>query len=286
MRKINRICSGIILTVTLMLAVSFVSCAESYPNVEASASNGYTGWSASPDGTWKYLVDKTNVKGWQTIGPHWYYFKIDGTMMTGWQYVDTVLYHFAETSVEGHPLGSLYEDSAVPSGASGGQVAPDGSVIQDTVSTPDAATPDAASTPEGTAVPVTRANPYGHTCVEVDITNQTVYVYQGENLVLSSPCVTGMKGSRDTTPGNWAIRYKERDTYLTGPTWRSHVDFWMPFHGGMGLHDANWRGTSHSNFGGQIYVTDGSHGCVNLPHDVAEQLFNIAYDGMPVHVHL
>ena len=55
----------------------------------------------------------------------------------------------------------------------------------------------------------------------------------------------------------------------------------MPFHNGQGLHDATWRGA----FGGNIYTYGGSHGCVNLPLDIAAQLYNLVYVGMPVIVH-
>ena len=40
------------------------------------------------------------------------------------------------------------------------------------------------------------------------------------------------------------------------------VTYWMPFNGGIGFHDATWRGC----FGGQIYIWSGSHGCVNMPY--------------------
>ena len=43
----------------------------------------------------------------------------------------------------------------------------------------------------------------------------------------------------------------------------------------IGLHDATWR----SNFGGSIYTSDGSHGCVNLPYSVAQTIFNKASVG-------
>ncbi len=52
----------------------------------------------------------------------------------------------------------------------------------------------------------------------------------------------------------------------------------MPFNGGIGLHDANWRG----QFGGTIYKTNGSHGCVNLPPVKAKDLYELVYTGIPV----
>lgn len=52
----------------------------------------------------------------------------------------------------------------------------------------------------------------------------------------------------------------------------------MPFNGNIGLHDATWRST----FGGTIYKTSGSHGCVNLPPAVAKTIFENIAAGVPV----
>jgi lipoprotein-anchoring transpeptidase ErfK/SrfK len=52
----------------------------------------------------------------------------------------------------------------------------------------------------------------------------------------------------------------------------------MPFHDGQGLHDASWRTT----FGGNIYQTNGSHGCVNLPEDAAQVIYENAEANMPI----
>ena len=43
----------------------------------------------------------------------------------------------------------------------------------------------------------------------------------------------------------------------------------MPFNGDIGMHDGYWR----SGFGGTIYKKSGSHGCINLPSDAAEFIF-------------
>ena len=44
------------------------------------------------------------------------------------------------------------------------------------------------------------------------------------------------------------------------------------------MHDATWR----SEFGGTIYKTGGSHGCINLPHSVAKKIYENISAGMPV----
>ncbi len=112
---------------------------------------------------------------------------------------------------------------------------------------------------------------FGGTYIEVDIGSQMVYCYKDGSLVISSPCVTGCVAEDCSTPtGLYYIYDLDRDTVLTGPTWNDWVDCWMGFYGGYGLHDANWR----TEFGGDIYLENGSHGCVNLPPDVAPVIYN------------
>lgn len=120
---------------------------------------------------------------------------------------------------------------------------------------------------------------YGTTYVEIDLTNQKVYLYVNGNLVKSSSCVTGNVSKGHTTPpGIYPMTYKQLDAVLRGPGYASPVKYWMPFNGGIGLHDASWR----SSFGGTIYKTNGSHGCVNLPYEMAKTIYENAYAGMPV----
>ena len=73
--------------------------------------------------------------------------------------------------------------------------------------------------------------------VEVDISDQTVELYKDKNIILTTLCVTG-KDSTPTRIGYFPIKYKTYDTYLKGPGYNSHVYYWMPFDGGIGLHDA------------------------------------------------
>ena len=59
------------------------------------------------------------------------------------------------------------------------------------------------------------------------------------------------------------------------------MDYWLPFNDGCGIHDASWR----SQYGGTIYKTNGSHGCVNTPHDAAGKIFEVMKIGYPVVVY-
>lgn len=119
------------------------------------------------------------------------------------------------------------------------------------------------------------------TFVEVDISSQTLNFYQDSNLILTTPVTTGKDGVYDTRIGYFQIAYKDYNTYLEGPGYKVHVDYWMPFDGGIGLHDATWRGT----FGGDIYTYNGSHGCVNMPYDAAQTVYENISAGTRVLVH-
>ena len=107
--------------------------------------------------------------------------------------------------------------------------------------------------------------------VEVNLTKQHLWLYKDGELVIESDIVSGLpKDERETATGVFQIPYKKSPETLKGDTWEEDVTFWMPFHDGQGLHDAPWR----SSFGGNIYKTNGSHGCVNLPYKTAETIYN------------
>ena len=98
-------------------------------------------------------------------------------------------------------------------------------------------------------------------------------------MVFDTPCVSGkISNNHGTHTGVYPIAYKQKDATLRGDNYESHVNFWMPFNMGEGLHDATWR----SSFGGTIYKNSGSHGCVNLPLSAAEEIYNIVDAGWPV----
>lgn len=122
----------------------------------------------------------------------------------------------------------------------------------------------------------------GSTYVEIDLDQQHVWAYQNGTEMVSTDCVSGKAINGSSTPeGIFPLNYKERNATLRGDNYESHVDFWMPFNGNVGMHDASWR----SEFGGVIYVTSGSHGCVNLPRSAAKSIFDIVEKNTPVIVY-
>lgn len=124
------------------------------------------------------------------------------------------------------------------------------------------------------------SNDIGSTYVECDLTNQHLYLYQEGELTLETDFVSGnMSVSRNVTPpGVFGLTYKTRNAVLRGEDYETPVKYWMPFNGNVGMHDANWR----SSFGGDIFLTSGSHGCINLPPSKAAQIYEYLTTGFPV----
>lgn len=113
--------------------------------------------------------------------------------------------------------------------------------------------------------------PYGGSYVEIDLSAQKLWLYKNGERIITTSFVSGSVAEGHRTPtGVYSIYAKQTDRYLTGADYRSFVHYWMPFLGGYGLHDASWR----SSFGGDIYLYNGSHGCVNLPSSAAKTIYN------------
>lgn len=122
-------------------------------------------------------------------------------------------------------------------------------------------------------------NDIGDTYIEVDMTLQKLYCYKDGVLIVETDVVTGnMKNNWDTPVGVNYVYAKQRKRILRGQGYATPVDYWMPVVGGVGLHDANWR----KEFGGEIYKTNGSHGCVNIPSEIMPSIYEEFEIGTPV----
>ena len=102
----------------------------------------------------------------------------------------------------------------------------------------------------------------------VDISSQKIIYYNEMNEILISDVVTG-KQETPTDLGYFKINSKELDRILVGKDYKSFVNYWIGYNKGEGIHDASWR----TDFGEDIYLTKGSHGCVNLPIINAKKLY-------------
>ena len=119
----------------------------------------------------------------------------------------------------------------------------------------------------------------GDTYVEIDLGKQHLYLYVNGELKLESDFVSGNASRGWSTPaGVFGLTYKTTNAVLRGENYATPVTYWMPFNGNIGMHDATWR----SSFGGEIYLTNGSHGCINLPYEKAKVIYEYVYTGFPV----
>lgn len=120
----------------------------------------------------------------------------------------------------------------------------------------------------------------GNSYVEADLTNQHMYVYQDGKIVFETDFVSGNinKTGCATPAGIFGLTYKTRNAVLKGDDYETPVNYWMPFYGNFGMHDATWRRT----FGGTIYQTNGSHGCLNLPLSAAAEIYTYVSNGSPI----
>lgn len=111
--------------------------------------------------------------------------------------------------------------------------------------------------------------------VEVDLSEQKLRAWEGDTLYLETPVSTGLPWW-PTPTGEFRIWIKLRATKMEGGSGKYYyylpnVPYVMYFENentpgwrGFGLHGTYW----HNDFG-----TPRSHGCVNLPTDVAGQLY-------------
>lgn len=127
----------------------------------------------------------------------------------------------------------------------------------------------------------------GSTYIEVDLTSQHMYYYREGTLIFESEIVSGdpSRPDRATPTGVCHLYYKKLDEVLRGEKqengefeYETPVQYWMPFNGGVGFHDANWQ----ASFGGDVYTYNGSHGCINLPVSKAAELYEIIDTETPI----
>jgi len=122
-------------------------------------------------------------------------------------------------------------------------------------------------------------NEIGETYVEINITRQHMWFYKDGRLIAQGPVVTGNPNRGNATvTGAYMLNYKQEGAVLSGPGYEAGVQYWMPFYGNIGIHDAKWRRA----FGGEIYKKNGTHGCVNAPYYLAKTIYKHIESGIPI----
>jgi L,D-transpeptidase catalytic domain len=103
----------------------------------------------------------------------------------------------------------------------------------------------------------------------VSIKSQQVTFYDADGWILRAPVSTGVTG-RETPAGVFAVVEKNKDHHST-----LYDDAWMP-----NMQRITWNGIALH--GGPLPGYAASHGCVRMPYDFAEKLFDKTWIGMRV----
>lgn len=127
-------------------------------------------------------------------------------------------------------------------------------------------------------------NEIGNTYIEVSIHHQRIWVYVDGECVLNDDVTTGEITTGNphtiTNCGVFKLSYKTKNVTLRGSDYEEPVSYWMPFDGGIGFHDATWR--EDWEFGGENYMGNGSHGCINMRLGSAAILYDIIDYDIPI----
>ncbi len=234
--------------------------------------------------TYRYEVEDADISGTETIGfdqlSKWLYVGSDGISVG----VDS---HQLQNYVS--EMSRLYSakgssgDTALFLSSTGLQVEVDAPAQGESVDT-DALFNDIVSCVDS-KTSGKRDAPYikgttdlGGSYVEVDLDGQHLWLYKDGELVTEGDICSGDVATGCETPtGLYTIKDKQTDRWLNGEGYHDWVSYWMPFNGGVGLHDATWR--SEDDFGGEVYLENGSHGCINMPLDLADAVYENVEEG-------
>lgn len=119
------------------------------------------------------------------------------------------------------------------------------------------------------------------TYIEIDLDMQHMWYFEKGKLVVSTDVVTGWKYVHDTTTGLFEVYYKQSPARLVGEDWDTMVNYWMAItYDGIGIHDSTWRWDYE--YGGNTYLYNGSHGCINTPYYKVEEMYKKVEIGTPV----
>jgi len=132
----------------------------------------------------------------------------------------------------------------------------------------------------------TTNNGLGGTYIEISIADQHLWMYKDGELLIDTNVVTGMPTDdeeRITHKGCFSVDWHEEHVVLGTIETRGYeqlVDYWIAFNQSEGIHDAQWR--EDSEYIQEMYLYDGSHGCVNTPLAAMKIIFENVIDGEAV----
>ncbi len=116
----------------------------------------------------------------------------------------------------------------------------------------------------------------GQNWLEIDLSDQHLFAWEGNSKTFSVVVSTG-KLTTPTPQGIYTIQRKYPQDRMQGADYDvPDVPHVLYFYRGYALHGAYW----HNSFGTPV-----SHGCINLPINNAQWLFDWTKIGTPVIIH-
>ncbi len=121
--------------------------------------------------------------------------------------------------------------------------------------------------------------------IEVNISAQRMYVWEGDRLVYNWLCSTGLPG-RDTAAGRFSVLDKIPEAWAS--TWALRMPYWMGIYWAgtleNGIHALPINSSGVTLWGGYL-GSRASFGCIILSTENARTLYNWAHVGTPVWIH-
>lgn len=125
-----------------------------------------------------------------------------------------------------------------------------------------------------------KTNDIGYTYIEISLTAQRMVYYKDGVPTADAQILTGNPNvpNCSTPVGCYSTGKKISGYTVPGEDYPGSVNYWIPFGGGLGINDAPWR----TEFGGQIYDFEGTHGCICAPADQVQIIYSAVEKNTPV----
>lgn len=124
-------------------------------------------------------------------------------------------------------------------------------------------------------------NDIGNSYIEINISEQKLWLYLDGDLILNSDIVSGTKNAGHLNPsGVYKVYDMKRDSILTGPgeDKEGEVQYAIFFDNKKAMHDTTLR----TEYGGDIYIKDGTSGCINVPLNIVKSIYEIIDKNFPI----
>lgn len=218
------------------------------------------------------IIDSSTIASWLAIGPDGLSVTWDTTPIR--EYADTLADAYSIEGGEGYFMTHSGDEIKIPS-ALPTQLVDAQALYEDICA-------GLADPQEGVRLaPYTVLTGYKNfdgTYIEVSIPEQKLRAYLNGELFADTDIITGCAHcDHDTVTGAFKVQNHVRDVWLQEEYF---VNYWMGFQiPKYGLHDADrWR----AEYGGEIYKTNGSGGCINVPGEIISKMYTAFDNGTPV----